>query len=126
MNDMTNKAMTLEPCPFCLAEKHDNGEGCPALNRSSTFDLVEQREGEAVGEYLANVDEYGGIRWIGAKPPHGTKLYTAPPHPRVEVTDEIVRHAWRAYRKMQRESKFAPSGLECMRAALEAALGEKS
>jgi len=33
---------------------------------------------EAVGEYLANVDAHGGVRWINGKPPHGTKLYTHP------------------------------------------------
>jgi hypothetical protein len=54
------------------------------------YDAV-PRESEAVGEYLANVDEYGGIRWIGAKPPHGTKLYTAPPPPSVEVTEKLVK-----------------------------------
>jgi len=37
-----------------------------------------EAQGEAVGEYLANVDAHGGVRWINGKPPHGAKLYTHP------------------------------------------------
>ena len=46
--------------------------------------VIEGLEAEAaqgageVGEYLANVDEFGGVRWFGCPPPHGTKLYTQP------------------------------------------------
>lgn len=34
-------------------------------------------QGQAVGEFLANVDG-GGVRWTHGAPAHGTKLYTRP------------------------------------------------
>lgn len=37
--------------------------------------LLRERE-SAVGEYLANVGEHGGVRWINGTPPHGTRLYS--------------------------------------------------
>lgn len=118
MNDTTKKVMTLEDVRDWmrrLEKQHDlipplreaYGSAADAIDahlsaqcNSSLIDVYDrlekvemdkeaaQRDGEAVGEYLANVDEYGGIRWIGAKPPHGTKLYTAPPTPRMEATPE--------------------------------------
>jgi hypothetical protein len=54
--------------------------------------------GEAVGEYVTNIDKWGGILWRNGPPPHGTKLYTAPqpaqPAERVAMTDGELWLIW--------------------------------
>lgn len=38
-----------------------------------------ERQANAAGEYVANIDRYGGVIWTKGTPPHGTKLFTHPP-----------------------------------------------
>lgn len=83
-----------------IAEMHHHVEhdGCACCRTKDWADRLasEQREAQpeapvAVGEYLCNVDEHGGIRWIGARPPHGTKLYTTTPAPVDVRLREVLR-----------------------------------
>lgn len=62
--------------------------------------LDAEGDGGAVGEYVANVDKYGGVLWIKGPPAHGTKIYTHPARSGV-VSDEDVRDAerWRYLRR---------------------------
>lgn len=86
IEDLATKLQT-RPCPGKL-------EMAAAILFNRLLAERQAEKGEAVGEYLANVDEYGGIRWIGAKPPQGTKLYTRPPKPRdlaVTVPEAVAR-----------------------------------
>jgi hypothetical protein len=94
-------------------------------------DLSAQREGEAVAWMYPE----GGIIVFTAnkhialqRMRHGIKvtpLYKEPPRPRVEVTEEMIFAARRAYagREHIDEGDFQLNGM--MRAALKAALSEK-
>lgn len=88
--------------------------------------LLRERE-SAVGEYLANIDAHGGVRWIHGAPPHGTKLYSHPVEresAKAEVTDEMVCRADVAQREFFESTPFTGDSdrltHESVRAALEA------
>lgn len=98
--------------------------------------LSSQREGEAVGCLVITSDstnQYGkNARFSYSEAcmdiPVGEHLvYTAPPHPRVEVTDEMAERAMNAIYNHSGFSIGIDGFLmhDAMRAALDAALSEK-
>jgi hypothetical protein len=118
MTDTTKKAMTLERCPFCgkPAEIVDD------YNESDAWFNLGCSDEKCVAHNFV----YGqNIEWRDETIAAWNKR--ALPHPRVEVTDEMVIRARMAYTGRNRESiekDVWPN--KSMRAALEAALGEKS
>lgn len=142
MTDTTKKAMTLEQVRDELRSEAKNerlgykygGKWHDKLADAIDAHLAAQRKGDAVMS-LRGVDEYGPMLdwykpWTDYKT--GTKFYTAPPRPRVEVTYEMVERACEAYAKShgwtywaQFHDHIKERARIDMRAALEAALSEK-
>lgn len=138
MTDTTKKAMTFKVViPF----KTEDAANAFAQQYEGSYIIIDahlsaRREGEAVAMILhPDGVENPWFSFLDYKRlqslPDGTRLYTAPPHPRVEVTEEMVEIAVDAQQDFYLEhhlSEFIDSrdyAEASMRAALEAALSEK-
>ena len=117
--------LTLEQVRDGMREFVAQQEYAPLSSMRRWADAIDaelKSRGEAVAEVM---DELGFpiMTWLPTNVidwPVGTKLYTAPPAPKIEVTEAMVEQASNKFSHMFNDYPWK----ECMRAALEAALKE--
>jgi hypothetical protein len=126
------RAITLSEALNTLSDFAANGgtlHGDYAYELHAAVDKMAQREGEAVAftsiDDLERLhDDGGGIGRVEvnsrATAHRNVPLYISPPHPRVEVTDEMVDRAMTAYEEFLCNGDEAD--YEAMRAAIQAAI----
>jgi len=98
---MSDKKMTLEQVRDEILNTARAGarlepQTCHYLADAIDAELKARGEPVATACDILDDDDLpdGSIRWTGNALPKGTKLYTAPPTSKIEITDAMVERLW--------------------------------